>query len=520
MRAKPRWIPALIAGALALFSSGSAPTIAHGAVDQELTGNPACNGTDFKGSTSSASPIRQEFVPAEPGLAGVELCLNIGTAGTPVTINIRNGTAASPAATIATATATAAATGYQWLHIDLADVQQVVPGAKYVIEVPSSATFAWNAKCGEVSLPSCPSIDPDAYPPGVSTRTGGADFGFRTRAVELAIPPTGVADQKLLGDPSCGPGIFRGFTSSATPIRQEFVPVANGLGAVDLCINVVDASATLTINIRTGTAAVPGAILQSAAAAGSQGYQWLRVPLAPVLATTPGTMYVIEIPSSFGFQWRAKCGQVSGSCTSLDLDTYLPGASTRAGGADFGFRTIPGVPPGTPIGTADQNLTGDPACNAIKFVGFVSSPSPFRQEFVPSTSARGLAAVDLCVNIATVGTEVTVNVRTGTALAPGPILATASVTATETGLQFLRLDLPAVVPTSAASKYVIEVPASVTFQWRGTCGAIVGACAAVDTDRYPLGGTNSSLIGDFGFRTIAGTPFMRFMALVAADGIP
>jgi hypothetical protein len=500
--------------------SGELAIAPTGAADQKLAGDPACGPGVFRGFTSITAPIRQEFVPAAAGLTAVDLCVNAGEAPAAVTINIRSGTAAAPGAILQTEAATASA-GYQWLRLTVSPLLELAPGTKYVIELPSSADFQWRAKCGEISG-SCTSIDPDAYPPGVSTRAGGADFGFRTIASALTgVPPTGTADQKLTGDPACGPTEFRGFTSSASAARQEFVPSVNGLSAIDLCINVLDASAPVAVNIRAGTAAAPGAILQSeSATATGPGFIWFRVTVDPALATTPGTKYVIELPSSSDFQWRAKCGEISGSCTSIDPDAYTPGVSTRAGGADFGFRTIAGTAPGGPSGTADQKLTGDPACSAANFKGFSSSTGALRQDFVPAAGVRGLDAVDLCLNVATAGTVVTVNVRTGTAQAPGPIIGTVTATAAAAGFQFLRFDLPSVVPTIGGTKYVIEVPASSTIQWRGTCSTIQGTCTSVDADLYPPGASNTNGIGDFAFRTIAGMPVIRTVPYVATDGIP
>ncbi|MFN0148281.1 MAG: hypothetical protein ACKVT1_17410 [Dehalococcoidia bacterium] len=490
-----------------------------GTSDQELAGDPDCGPGVFRGFTASGGPIRQEFVPAAAGLSAVDLCINVTGASAGVTVNIRGGTAAAPSAILQTDAGTAGP-GYQWFRVTIDPILETTPGTKYVIELPSSSDFQWLGKCGAVSG-SCTSIDPDAYPPGVSTRAGGADFGFRTIAGSIAgVPPTGTADQKLTGDPGCGPVEFRGFTASAGATRQEFVPTAAGLAAIDLCINVLDASELVTVNIRSGTAAAPGAILQTeSATASGPGYRWFRVPIDPILATTPTTKYVIELPSSANFQWRAKCGEVSGSCTSIDPDAYPPGVSTRVGGADFGFRTIAGTAPGAPSGTADQKLTGDPACSEANFKGFGSSAGPLRQEFVPVGTARGLDAVDLCLNIATAGTVVTLNVRTGTAQAPGPIIGTVNATAAGVGFQFLRFDLPSVVPTLGGTKYVLEVPASASFQWRGTCGTVAGTCLAIDADAYPPGVTNLAAIGDFGFRTILGTPVMRALPMVASDGV-
>jgi hypothetical protein len=490
-----------------------------GTADQKLAGDPGCGLMEFRGFYSGISAARQEFASSATGLTAVDLCINVTDASASVTVNIRTRT--GPDVILQTETAQASGPGFAWFRVTLDPVLGTTPGTRYVLELPTSVGFQWRSKCGFVTG-SCTSVDADAYPLGASTQILGADFGFRTIAAPFAdVPPTGTADQKLTGDPGCGPTEFRGFSTGATTVRQEFVPSAAGLSAIDLCINVLDASAPVAVNIRAGTATAPGAILQSESAnASGPGFIWFRVAIDPVLATTPGTKYVIELPGGTDFEWRAKCGEVSGDCTTVDADAYTPGVSTRPGGADYGFRTIAGTVPGGPTGTADQKLAGDPACNATTFKGFATAASPLRQEFVPAAGVRGLDAVDLCLSVTTAGTAVTVNIRLGTVQSPGPLIGVVTVTPAAPGFQFLRFDLVSVIPTLGGTSYVIEVPTTGNLQWRGTCGAVQDGCSSVDADQYPQGGSSIASIRDFGFRTIAGTPAMRRLPQLAIDGVP
>lgn len=502
--------------------AGQASGSPSGAADQKLTGDPACNATTLRGFTSSGGPLRQEFVPTATALAAVDLCVQIFDPAT-VAVNIRSGTVSAPGGVLAAKSTAVSGAGFQFVRLTLDAALPTTPGTKYVIELPSSATFQWRASCFAVGG-ACTTIDPDLYPAGDSSRTPPSDFGFRTIAAapDTGGAPTGVADQKLTGDPNCNATVFRGFTSAVSPSRQEFVPTATGLAAIDLCIQTFAAETPVAINIREGTAAAPGTVLAGGTASiMGGGFGWQRVLFSSVVPTTPGMKYVIELPNTSAFQWRATCGEVLGSCLSVDADLYPPGVSTRGGTSDFGFRTIAGTPSGvTPTGTADQALSGDPACGETAFHGFVSSTGPLRQEFVSSANVRGADAVDLCLSFSGAGVAATVNLRTGSAASPGPIVATATATSTGSGFQWLRFDFANAAPTTPGLMYVIELPGSATFQWRGTCGQIQGACVTVDPDLYPPGGTNTAAIRDFAFRTIAGDPFLRRAIFVATDGVP
>ncbi len=509
----------LIAMSAALVFGAATPAAGHGTIDQALTGNPACTVGNFAGSVSGGAAIsrRQEFVPAEPGLLAVDLCMNFVSVAS-VTVNIRSGTAAAPGPILATRSRQAAASGFQWFHFDLPELEQVTVGQKYVIEVPGLGNnVEWRAKCGEI-VGNCLAIDPDAYPPGVSTRTNGSDFGFRTLSAPVLIEPIGDADQSLVGDPDCGPTVFR---HAAVGVgRQEFVPSETGLSAVDLCLNVLNPGLAVSVSIRRGDVATPGTLVQTDSRTPSAaGYQWVRVVFDPVVATTPGTKYLIEVPAGgANYQWRGKCGAVAGACTTLDINTYLAGVSNQAGGADLSFRTIKGIPGGAPAGVADQKLTGDPVCSEDNFEGTVTSATPHQQEFVPTAGTRGLDAIDICVNVLDSGTTIQLRLRSGTIAAPGPIIVTLSRTINVEGYQFVRFDLPNVLPMKGGFGHIIEVQQNAGFQWRGTCAQVSGSCSAIDPDSYPLGKSNRPLIRDFGFRTIAGIPATAVLPMIVRDG--
>ena len=98
--------------------------------------------------------------------------------------------------------------------------------------------------------------------------------------------------------------------------------------------------------------------------------------------------------------------------------------------------------------------------------------------------------------------ERTVNIRSGTASSPGPILASGSASV-ETSLGYVSVDLTSTLATTVGTKLVIEVPNALAVEWQGTCGAISGNCLALNPDLYPAGVSNSALIGGFAFRTYA-----------------
>lgn len=188
----------------------------------------------------------------------------------------------------------------------------------------------------------------------------------------------GTLDQKLTGDPGCNTTNFKGFVSSTGALRQEFVPAASGLASVDLCLGILSADTSVTLNVRAGTSTVPGAILASVSTTvATPGTNYVHLDLATVLATTPGTKLVLEIPTSPTFQWRSTCAAVAGSCTSVDPDLYPAGLSN--GGGDFAFRTFAGQPAATPTATATATPTMPPPPPTITPIAsptLASTPAP------------------------------------------------------------------------------------------------------------------------------------------------
>ena len=174
--------------AAGLLSGPSGATAIPGVLDQALTGNPDCNATNFRNSSSTLGAMEQEFVPSASQLEGVELCLSTPP-GAQVTLNIREGTAGTPGSILATGTATASANGDHWLLVDLPSPLSTTPGTKLVLEIPHSSDFAWRGTCAEV-FGSCTSVDPDLYPAGASSVGFVEDFAFRTYAPEPTPTPT------------------------------------------------------------------------------------------------------------------------------------------------------------------------------------------------------------------------------------------------------------------------------------------------------------------------------------------
>jgi len=155
----------------------------------------------------------------------------------------------------------------------------------------------------------------------------------------------GTLDQELVDRPACDDTAFRGFVSSVWPLRQEFVPVRRGLVAVDLCLDFLNDSETLvTARVLTGTAESPADVIGTASVTVSQaGFQWVHIDFPAELELAPGTLYVLELPTSGTFQWRSACcggGQdrypAGGAALEYSDGTVEPRES------DFGFRTFTG----------------------------------------------------------------------------------------------------------------------------------------------------------------------------------
>lgn len=166
-------------------------------------------------------------------------------------------------------------------------------------------------------------------------------------------------------------------------------------------------------------------------------------------------------------------------------------------------------------GTLDQALTGDPECSFAHFTLAGSSSGELRQEFVPSLPF--LAGADLCLTISA-GSTVELNVRSGTATAPGPVLASTSAVPGNSGIQYVHLDLPAALAVTPGAMLVLEVPHSYSFAWWGTCAAVTGSCTSIDPDLYPAGQPGGFAgVGDFGFRTYGSTTTPSPIAAAKGD---
>lgn len=508
---------AVIALAVAILPAGRAASHPNSHIDQRLNDEPACNAVAFPDFASTASPVLQEFTPRADGLGALDLCLEVPGDSISFALNIREGSAAAPGATISSQIVTLPGSGPRWVHIDLPAAMPTTVGGRYTVELPNTAGLRWRHLCGGPST-ACAVAGTDLYPDGVSgplIETQGGDFGFRTYRAQALGFMAGPADQKLTGDPIvCRATTFRGGAASTTPLRQEFIPLERGLAAVDLCIQTFDDFTPLRIRIREGTIDTPGDTIASVEAFSTiAGFQWVRATFDPTIELQRAGHYFIELPSSATFQWRRLCGSTGGGCTSIDPDGYTQGVSNAPEGADFAFRTIAGDVPAHLPGTADQHLAGDPACDATSFKTFVSNQNPLRQEFVPI--ARGADAVDLCLNVPAAPAAVTVNVRMGNASSPGPILGTASVSITREGFQWVRFDMPGSTPTTPGQLFVIELVDSSGVEWRATCSQPLSGCTAGEPDAYEPGSANLAAVGDFGFRTIGGTPHRRTLQFVA-----
>lgn len=342
LRRSNRWV-VLFAGALLVglvFQSAAGA----GPIDQFLTGDPACNATNFRGSSASDVLLMQEFVPGAPGTTGVDLCLNNTGADKLSKVILYRGSVGALGDAVGSAEMVVDAGASGYVHFSFEEALFAPAGKKYVIAFSGGSNVVWRSRCGLVAG-ACTSIDVDLYQKGMSNRSDAADFGFRTSPGTPAGLPEGIADQKLRDDPPCNPSIFRGYASIAGPTSQEFVPAVNGLDAVDLCVQTFTPSVSVTIRIRGASTPFTGIIFATATGKTKvlPGYQWVRIDLAGVVPTVPGFKYVIEVVDSQQFQWRNTCPALGGSCPPVvDPDLYPPGSAPD--GRDYGFRTIAGSP--------------------------------------------------------------------------------------------------------------------------------------------------------------------------------
>ena len=176
----------IAAAVLLLTSLGPRqPAEAHGDLDQFLTGDPGCLNTVLRATAPSSGTLRQEFVPSDvpggttDGLQSFEVCVTIASTAN-ITLNIRQGTNASPGPQIATASATGVLSGTRWVHFELTNIVQITPGNPYLIELTGFPAFSWRGTCGVIAG-ACTSVDADLYTAGTASANPGVrDFAFRT----------------------------------------------------------------------------------------------------------------------------------------------------------------------------------------------------------------------------------------------------------------------------------------------------------------------------------------------------
>ena len=219
-------------------------------------------------------------------------------------------------------------------------------------------------------------------------------------AAPVAAAQPEFVDQKLQGDPACDQTHFPGGRLTTTALRQEFVPSRAGVTGIDLCMQVL-VSATVTVNVRAGTAASPGAVLGSASASPGAGFSWVHFDLAAAASTAPGTKYVLEVPSiPANIYWRVDCGSLLSACPSTATDLYPAGTTNQQSqiGAkgDFGFRTY------TP---AAADLTGSVSapkvtCEGKAITGAAASVSNIASSAVGSFSAGIYMSTDSVITTA------------------------------------------------------------------------------------------------------------------------
>ena len=171
-----------VAAALSLWAPPrfEGPAEAHGDVDQSLAGDPGCLASVLRATAASAGGVRQEFVPANDGVQAIELCLT-RSASSNLTVNVREGTAAAPGASIGSLSLTNVPSGTNWVHFEAAVLIPAEAGTKYVLELTGSpVVFSWRGTCTAIAG-ACTSVDPDLYPAGLSNAASPAgDLGFRT----------------------------------------------------------------------------------------------------------------------------------------------------------------------------------------------------------------------------------------------------------------------------------------------------------------------------------------------------
>jgi hypothetical protein len=191
---------ALLASIAALLLNAAAAH-AHGDLDQSLQNDGTCEPFRFQTWVTQPGGQMQEFRPAQPGLAAVEVCLYSESGAIDVQVRVRAGTIDAPGAVIATGSVVA--DNYAFAHADFGSTIAVTPDQPYVIELISDAPVSWLGN----------PFDMDLYARGEASDAALSDFAFRTYSAPLPATPTATVTKT--GTPT------KTRTPSATPTRTR-----------------------------------------------------------------------------------------------------------------------------------------------------------------------------------------------------------------------------------------------------------------------------------------------------------
>jgi hypothetical protein len=207
---------ALIAGAsIALSAIGDAA--AHGALDQALANDQvACDPFVFPASITQDGGQAQSFVPTQPMLAAVELCMRAESGPTNVTVRIRSGSADSPGGVLGGATIVSDT--QKWEHVDFAAPIVLTPGESYVIELATDAGLqvTWYGNPHEIEM----------YADGESNATSTVrDFAFRTFASAVTVTPTATVTKTATPTKTRTPSATPTRSATSTPLPSSTTTV-------------------------------------------------------------------------------------------------------------------------------------------------------------------------------------------------------------------------------------------------------------------------------------------------------
>ena len=245
-------------------------------------------------------------------------------------------------------------------------------------------------------------------------------------AALLAKPGNGVRahgtlDQMLTSDPACLQTAFPGaIGGDIGTIRQEFVPTLSLLVAVDVCVSGDVGGEPLTVDIRSGTGASPGAVLATGTGTFSSDFAYQHVDL-PSTSLVPGTTYVIEfdspvfsilIASDAAYAPGTGYRESSGNIFSLNGDigfrtfgtptTATPTPSNSSTPTSTDTPTPTNTPTHTPTNTPTDTPTNTPTDTPTSTPTLTSTSVPSRSE--STTTATHTASPAITGTAAPVGT--------------------------------------------------------------------------------------------------------------------